>query len=768
MTAILLLVKASILLALAAAVLRLAGSRASAATRHLVCAATVLALLLLPIASASLPGWTLRLPVSAAATTTATLVTDDVHGAAPRQLALDSSPAPLTATIAPRRQHDSIAAVARLPWPIVLLTIYVAGVVLLLTRLTLQWIAAARAVRSAVVIPDAAWHRLAATSAARLGVSRHVRLLRSTGETMPVAVGIVRPAIILPSIADTWSDDRREAVLLHELAHIARHDCLTQSLAAVVAALYWIHPGAWWIARRLRVEREIASDDAVLASGTKARDYATHLLELAYDLRADLAPVLAVSMANPRQLEGRMLAVLDGTRRRTAPPFSLRVAGIAMMTTALLVVATATTAAREDTSGEGVAPLPAAQRSLAQPPQPPQPPAPHASALPVPQTVPPSPPIPPSLQPGTWEVRRSSESVVHLRLGEGDGFYEFTIDLARLSGLAPSLVTRDGGQAGFSLRRDAGTFTFEGVFRGGVGAGTFTFMPNRTFADDMVKRGFDRPTDADLQSFAIADVGQAFLDELSAQGYAKPMLAEIVRAARHGVSASYLHDMGSLGYRAGRLETLVQLHDHGVTPEFARSLTQMGFGELSADDLRRARDHGLTPEYLQSLADLGYRPTDLGSAVTLRDHGVTPEYVRDLAAAGYDKIPSAEIVRLRDHGISGEYVRNLNATGYRNLTIEQLVQLRNHGLDSEYIKALAAAGYSRLPLDGLIQLRNHGVTPEYVRQFAAIGYTGLRVDDLVTLRNHGITADEAKQANARAGTRLSIEELADRANHGWQ
>jgi beta-lactamase regulating signal transducer with metallopeptidase domain len=45
--------------------------------------------------------------------------------------------------------------------------------------------------------------------------------------------------------------------LLHELAHIARRDCLTQLRASVVAALYWPHPGAWWLARRLRIEREL-------------------------------------------------------------------------------------------------------------------------------------------------------------------------------------------------------------------------------------------------------------------------------------------------------------------------------------------------------------------------------------------------------------------------------------------------------------------------------------------------------------------------------
>ena len=91
-----------------------------------------------------------------------------------------------------------------------------------------------------------------------------------------------RPAIVMPAIADSWADDRRRAVVLHELAHVARHDCLTATLASAACAIYWFHPAAWWIARRLRIERELACDDRVIAAGTEGRAYAGHLLEIAY------------------------------------------------------------------------------------------------------------------------------------------------------------------------------------------------------------------------------------------------------------------------------------------------------------------------------------------------------------------------------------------------------------------------------------------------------------------------------------------------------
>ena len=144
-----------------------------------------------------------------------------------------------------------------------------------------------------------------------------------------MAFGTRRPTILIPAMADTWTDDRRRAVVLHELAHVARYDCLTQSLAFVACALYWFHPVAWWVARRLRIERELACDDRVIPAGAQARDYAGHLLEIAYTFGSHRAPALAVSMARPRQLEGRMLAVLDAARNRRVPSCALRIASAA-------------------------------------------------------------------------------------------------------------------------------------------------------------------------------------------------------------------------------------------------------------------------------------------------------------------------------------------------------------------------------------------------------------------------------------------------------
>ncbi|MGH7730768.1 MAG: HEAT repeat domain-containing protein, partial [Candidatus Eiseniibacteriota bacterium] len=102
-------------------------------------------------------------------------------------------------------------------------------------------------------------------------------------------------------------------------------------------ALFWFHPGVWWAAARLQVERERACDDRVLAARTRASDYADQLLDMVRSLRATrLAALGAVAFARPSTLEGRLLAVLDPRRDRRA--VGRRVAAPAALVATLLLL----------------------------------------------------------------------------------------------------------------------------------------------------------------------------------------------------------------------------------------------------------------------------------------------------------------------------------------------------------------------------------------------------------------------------------------------
>ena len=110
---------------------------------------------------------------------------------------------------------------------------------------------------------------------------RPVALRLAAEPAMPMTWGTFAPRILLPAEAAGWTDERRRIVLLHELAHVARADSFARSAAAIICALYWLHPAIWYAARRMRLEQEHACDDLVLSLGAKASVYARNLLDVA-------------------------------------------------------------------------------------------------------------------------------------------------------------------------------------------------------------------------------------------------------------------------------------------------------------------------------------------------------------------------------------------------------------------------------------------------------------------------------------------------------
>ena len=176
--------------------------------------------------------------------------------------------------------------------------------------LAVQWMS-----RRTEQVLDAPWLEQAKSLAAELGISSRIVFLRSRGAAMPMAWGLLRPAVLMPAEADHWPAERLRIVLLHELAHVKRRDCLTHMLAQLSCALHWFNPLAWIAARHVRTERERACDDLVLAAGTDGPDYADQLIEIARVMRAGRFPAVlagaSLAMAHRSELEGRLLAILD-------------------------------------------------------------------------------------------------------------------------------------------------------------------------------------------------------------------------------------------------------------------------------------------------------------------------------------------------------------------------------------------------------------------------------------------------------------------------
>lgn len=123
------------------------------------------------------------------------------------------------------------------------------------------------------------------------GIKRPVTLILADNAAAPASWGLFKPRLLLPQAALDWSESQRKLILLHELAHIARHDWLILLLARTITYVFWFLPPVWWIKSLLEDAAERACDDWVLTLEGRSEDYADTLLQQEKNLKQEQLPV---------------------------------------------------------------------------------------------------------------------------------------------------------------------------------------------------------------------------------------------------------------------------------------------------------------------------------------------------------------------------------------------------------------------------------------------------------------------------------------------
>lgn len=194
--------------------------------------------------------------------------------------------------------------------------------------------------------------------ARRFGFSRSVRIIESPRLASPIAFGFIRPTIGLPS---TFSGKipaaKQDAMLTHELAHLAAHDPVWYLVADLVAAVLWWHPGVWWLRRQLQLSSELAADEASLMTPQGPRVLAECLVEMGAQLAkpapghlrvAGFRSDLGCRVQRLMWLEGAQWTPISGSRAVLAKSVGpIAIAGI-------LILCTAWAVPRELTKGDSM------------------------------------------------------------------------------------------------------------------------------------------------------------------------------------------------------------------------------------------------------------------------------------------------------------------------------------------------------------------------------------------------------------------------------
>jgi beta-lactamase regulating signal transducer with metallopeptidase domain len=786
-------IKSLLILLLAKAVIALL-RRSSASARHLAWSVVVCALLVLPILTLWLPG--VGLPVlptliantAANATVnessgsqagdleTASSASGDLYlqssndtevagkgvlqespGKADKEALADNDLLPPIAVIPDENlfQKSAVASVkssANFSWALVLLAVWLIGVLAVTGRFLFGFIKMWHIARRSSRVTEISWVTLAKSISNRLGMKNSLRVLQSDRVVLPMTWGALRPVILLPEASEDWSLKCRSIVLLHELAHVKRRDCLTQTLAQLACALYWFNPLVWVAARSLRVERELACDDEVLQAGTRASDYAGYLVEIASSFGANVCvSPFAVGMACS-ELENRVRAILNPERKRATNNRRKVVLSSMVAATILIPLATVQPWTQASTIDEKSRRVQASgETPLVEPNQE------HLLSE--------------SITTNDRELFRSLDSIkASLQTAEPAGTHTESkdqhqaTDTAIAQTLIQPAVLSDGQGVGEGQSVGAG----QGMGAGpSVGAGQGTGLGGGQGSGSGSGQGLGDGSGQGLGGGSGLGTGAGTAAVGQGEKSSKDLTPnEIVKLRLYNVTPEYIETVRKMGFVNVSVDQLVQLKINNVDQDYANQIRSWGFVTPTINELVTLKIAGVTADYVVSMKAAGGEQPTIRQLINLKMSKVTSEYIETLRRAGFDKLSFNQLVSLRHQNIDQEFIKQAESWAGTKLTLNQLMQIKIHNLTPAYANEIKALGFDDVSFTRLLELRIHGINSDYVREMRSLGFDNLTLDQLLRMKIHGVTADYVRKVWAAGFKNVSLNQLIEMKMHG--
>lgn len=721
--------------------------RASATTRHLVWSLALGGLLVLPVLAYLLPVWRVPvLPAAKAPVLVTPVAAENDSFDAPLAVPVEA-PVASSSIAVPSATANDYSVVPRwsVNWFGVALSVWLAGVLIVLMRLTLGTLRMRRITYEAECLTDYHWSALMCRLRAQIDLPAHVSLYASEEITMPVTWGILRPIVLLPAESVQWSNEWRRIVLLHELAHIKRRDCLTQMIANWTCALYWFHPLVWFAARRLRVERELACDDYVLDVGTRASDYASYLVELAkaFDAREATSPVV-VGMACS-QLESRVRAILNPALKRSIPT-RRNLFALALATACVL----APLASLQATSQANA--IPAASPELA--------------------LTSPTPALTPELRAEVIakvaELKQQQCKLADLQAKAKDNELsaEEQDELVRVQVNLSSMREELQDRLAINFTRDE------------VSVASPMPLPEPAIAADNVRLSVIQPEpypaplkvrsgkqaaeltpELMLAIAAIQDAKQKEKDKDNKGGDQGLTADNLVRLRVAGVTPEYIESMKRAGLEDLSVRQICELKMHDVSPEFIKQAQSWSSEKLSTRDIVNLKISGVTPDYINTMKQAGLADLSIRRLANMRLMGVTPEYIAAMKRAGLDNLTADQLTQLKVQGVTEEFIKQTQNWGFGKLSARDLLQVKIHNVQPEDAQALKAFGIDNLSLRDLTNIKIHGVTAAYVKEMRDLGFDKLTLNQLLQMKIHDVTPEYIRKMRAAGFKNISANEM---------
>ncbi|MEO6225012.1 MAG: M56 family metallopeptidase [Sphingomicrobium sp.] len=606
--------------------------RRSAAERSWVAHSGLFALVVMAVAPLALPSWNVEgpallgsaSPVEATAPASAS-VTLPAPSATPVRTKSLTAPQPIAPAIAATSNAPKLGAAATT----MVLYAVPAAILLFITFLALARLVTLQA--RADVLVDAHWLSALARAQRRMGFKHGTALLTSDELASPISWGVIRPVILLNTRAVEASGEA-EAIIAHELAHVARMDWIKLLLARVATALFWFNPLVWLLARESHQLREEAADDAVLEANIPDTDYAQLLVGVARHECPGLLLGAHGVAPSKSSLARRVARVLDGKIMR-GPVGGSFAAGVFV---GAVIIAAPLAALTLVPSGSKSDSRQMAAISMKK----------DVSGAYYPVTAPTD--LPSIIGAGVATSVQSAVAAINptVRINGDDAGDDRGADF---EAIAPS---------GATVRRVNGIT----VSRAPNGATVTVYPPDANGRRKVVARSVNG---ALVTTYAEAD---------QMPGGAAGMSAPRQRIVENR------HD--------SVIDSAIAMKAVGVTPEYIQAIRAAApqLGNLDADDLVELKSVGVTPAYIRDLASAGFTHLDQSSLTDAAALHINGSYIRELAGVGYRNLTMEQYTDLKAVGVTGAYIRQLQQTGYGPFSVDKLVEMRALGVDLEDLR----------------------------------------------------------------------------------
>ncbi len=221
----------------------------------------------------------------------------------------------------------------------VLLTIYTIGIAFMIVRLAVN-VAQLWTVSKKGIIPATQLHNdIMQRWIEKLQIAAKVKVYLSEQINVPIMMGAVKPIILLPVAAiNNLTTEEVETIILHELAHIKRHDYLLNMIQTLIETILFFNPFVWLLSAIVRREREHCCDDIVVASSASPLPYAK-ALALLEQTRVNNSALTMAATGNKKQLLTRIKRIMEMKKNNVNySQLALLTAGISLIVVLLSMI----------------------------------------------------------------------------------------------------------------------------------------------------------------------------------------------------------------------------------------------------------------------------------------------------------------------------------------------------------------------------------------------------------------------------------------------